>query len=200
MFGGIVLAAGASKRLGQPKALVEFEGEAAVARCVRLLSEAGCDDVVVVLGADQKAIQKAVPNDAARIVANPDWEQGQTTSLKKGLGSLDVSCCFLIWPVDRPAVRGTTVKALLEQDEKQIRIPTFEGRRGHPVHFEAALREEILALGDNQPLHDVVHKNPRRVHEFAVDDPGILLNVDTPPDLKKLEALAGGPKPARPVA
>lgn len=200
MFGGIVLAAGASTRLGQPKGLLSVQGEPAVSRCARLLGEAGCDDVVVVVGADAERVARAVPAASGRVVTHAAWSQGQTTSVQAALRALDASCCFLVWPVDRPAVRLETVRAILRAEEGAIRVPTQGGRRGHPVHFDASLRTEILSLGSTDPLHEVVRREPQRVHEVPVDDPGVLLNVDTPQDVDRLERLLGGGAPARPVA
>jgi molybdenum cofactor cytidylyltransferase len=198
MFGGMVLAAGASTRLGRPKALVPVDGQPAVAHVARVLRGAGCADVVVVTGADHDRVAAAVPA-RARVIHHPDWARGQTSSVQAGLRALPAAANVLVWPVDHPAVASSTVAALLA-GPGAIRVPTHGGRRGHPSLFAAPLRAEILALDENQPLHDVVHAKPDRVVEVPVADPAILLNVDTPADLKRLEQHLRRVGRARPVA
>lgn len=198
MIAGIVLAAGASTRFGSPKALIPIRGEPAVAHLARQLREAGCNEVRVVVGAHPKEVRPAVP-DFAKIVVNEDWKNGRTGSVKAGVRSLPASCSMIVWPVDHPAVETSTLRVLL-QGTGTIRVPTYLGLRGHPALFEAAVREEILALEDDEPLHDVLHEHPARVREIPVDDAGVLLNVDTPDDLKKLRAHLERSPHARPPA
>lgn len=198
MFGGVVLAAGASTRFGSPKALIQIRGEPAVAHLARQLREAGCDEVRIVVGAHPNEVRPAVP-DFAKIVVNEDWKNGRTGSVKAGVRALPASCSMIVWPVDCPAVETSTLRALI-QGKGVVRIPTYRGRRGHPALFETAVREEILALEDDEPLHDVLHEHPARVREVPVDDSGILLNVDTPDDLKKLRAHLERSPHARPPA
>lgn len=189
MYGAVILAAGASTRMGAPKPLLKIQGEPAVARVARVAKEAGCDRVVVVVGAEADRVRAAVP-PPANVLVNPRWDVGRTGSLKLGLSSLPASCCSLVWPVDHPGVAASTVRALLDGDEP-IRVPTHAGRRGHPTLFHADLTQEILALEDDQPLHDVLHARPERVAEVPVNDEAILLNVDTPMDLTRLESHLG---------
>jgi len=198
MFGGIVLAAGASTRLGQPKALVPVEGEPAVARVARVLRDAGCKDIRVVTGSDHERIAAAIPS-FAHDAFNAHWSKGQTSSVKRGLADLPPASNFIIWPVDRPAVAPSTVAALLG-GPGDIRVPAHGGHRGHPTLFAAALRPEILALGDDQPLHDVLHKRTERVVEVPVADPAVHLNVDTSDDLARLNEHLGRIRRARPLA
>jgi molybdenum cofactor cytidylyltransferase len=187
----IVLAAGASTRLGQSKALVPVGGRAAVARLCATLRESGCP-VIVVLGANDTAIRAAVPL-FAKSIENPDWALGRTGSIQAALRTVWRDDNILVAPVDHPAVTVRTISALLRA-KGEIRVPTFEGKRGHPTFFSHVIREEILALGKDEPLHAVVHRDAQRVTEVPVEDPAILLNVDTPDDLKKLqEHLRGGP-------
>lgn len=199
MVAAIVLAAGASSRLGQPKALARLEGRTHVERIIAALAEAGVDPIRVVVGADRDRIQPAVPPQAT-VVHNDGWRLGRTGSLKAGLRTVQLDDAFIVWPVDHPLATATTLQALLRASDGSVRIPTHRGRRGHPTWFAASLREEVLALGDDQPLRDVVHRQARRVREVPVDDPGVLLNLDTPDDLKKAEDYLRGSPDARPPA
>lgn len=197
MFAGIVLAAGASTRFGSPKALLRVGDEPAVARACRILREGGCDSVLVVLGAQAETIRSAIP-PTARPVVNTTWSAGRTGSVKAGLRALRGLEGAVIYPIDHPAVDGATIRALLGP-RADIVVPTFEGHRGHPTLFRTATFPEILHLGDDQPLHDVVHAQPARVREVVVPDAAILLNIDTPGDVAKLEAHFRRWKPARPA-
>lgn len=193
----LVLAAGASTRLGTPKGLLRIRGEPAVARVARVAREAGCTDVVVVLGADAPRLRAVLPL-GIRTVLNEAWAAGRTGTLKAGLRALDASADILVWPIDHPVVAPSTVATLLELDG-DVRVPAFQGRRGHPTVFAASLRPELLALTDDQPLHDVVHADPRRVREVPVGDSGVVFDVDLPEDAARLEELYGRPSPARPL-
>jgi CTP:molybdopterin cytidylyltransferase MocA len=197
MDAAIVLAAGASTRLGQPKALVAIRGRPAIAHLCLTLREAGVD-VVVVLGAEATRIAKAVPSFAS-VIVHTDWERGRSGTIKAGVRHVPASAAVLVCPVDHPAIATTTLRAL-RAARGSVRIPTHEGRRGHPTWFAASLRAELLALRDDEPLSDVVHRDPSRVIEVAVDDPGVLLNVDTPDDLKKLARHLERSSHARPPA
>lgn len=198
MFRAVILAAGASTRMGFPKALVRVGEETAVARACRQLAAEGCKDVAVVVGAHAAEIRPAVPAPG-RVVVNTEWRLGRTASLKAGLRAVNPKSEFLVWPIDHPCIADSTLHTLLGEDG-DIRVPTYQGRRGHPTVFGARLRDEVLGLEDDQPLHDVLHARPGRVEEVPVDDPGVLLNVDTPDDLKKLDTFLRGSRHARPVA
>lgn len=191
------MAAGASTRMGSPKALLPVQGEPAIVRVARTLKQAGCDPVIAVVGAEAEKIIAVLPPDV-QVVKNPQWAKGRSTSVKAALKALPGQD-MLFWPVDHPAVALATLQALMA-DTGAVRVPVFNDRRGHPVLFEKGLSKELASLGDDAPLHDVVHGDPSRVNEVFVEDPGILLNVDRPEDLPRLAALLGGGRAARPLA
>lgn len=198
MATGIVLAAGASTRFGSRKQLLRVAGEAAVARVARVLKEGGCVDVLVVLGAGADAVRAALPA-WVRTETNRDWEKGRTGTLKAGLRALQNPDAVVVHPIDHPAVDAGTIRQLLSAPGP-IAVPTYRGQRGHPTVFRGPALAEILRLGDDQPLHDVVHRDPQRVTEVPVSDAGVVLNVDTPSDVAKLEAHFGRSARARPAA
>lgn len=199
MVAAVVLAAGAGTRMGGRKALVRLGGATALERIVKTLAEAGVDRIQIVVGAERETVAAAVPRPA-HPVPNPLWERGRTGSLKAGIRSVPGQEDLLVWPVDHPLVAVSTLRRLLAANEGQIRVPTFQGRRAHPTWFSASLRDELLVLGDDQPLHDVLRRDPGRVTEVPVEDPGVLLNVDTPDDLKKAEAYLRESSDARPAS
>ena len=191
---GILLAAGASRRMGTPKAGLRLDGETFAARGLRLLADAGCSPLVVVTGVHHDAVLAALPDGhAARVVPNPAPARGQLSSLKVGLRrvleeSADVDG-VVVALVDHPAVAATTVRALFEAGSAgttPIVVPVFRARRGHPVVFLRVVFDELLATGDELGARAVVRRDPLRVTEVVVDDPGIITDVDTPAALAGL--------------
>lgn len=178
----LILAAGASARMGRPKALLRLAGETFVERLCRALRDAGCPEVVVVVGAHATAIRPAVPG-FARVVVNAEWRRGMRSSLRAGLRALPPGPVILTH-VDRPLVDPQTLARLMTATGSVI--PTCGGRPGHPVRLAADLRPRLLA-GDDGPLSAVLAEaRPRRL---AVPDRGVLLNINTPADLRWLSAI-----------
>jgi len=191
VIAGIILAAGASSRMGTPKALLDYRGETFVARLVRVLGEA-CTPVIVVLGYHAEAISQQVPS-AARIVVNPDPSRGQLSSLQTALAAMPAEVGgFAFIPVDSPAVDADTVAKLaraFEQRESSTLfvIPRQSGRRGHPVFASRSIAAELLALPPTAAASEVVHAHVDRTGYVDVDDPGIFTDVDDPEAYRRLE-------------
>ncbi|MBZ5601087.1 MAG: nucleotidyltransferase family protein [Acidobacteriia bacterium] len=180
MIAGIILAAGASSRMGRPKALLEYHGETFAGRLVRVLSRF-CDPVIVVLGYHADAIRERV---IANFVVNPDPDRGQLSSLQTALAAIPSDADgFLFTPVDSPSVSEDTIERLLaifKERRDAIVIPRFGGRRGHPVCVPPALIADFLALGATEQTRVVVNRNADRVVYVDVDDAGILADIDDP--------------------
>ncbi len=180
MLGAVVLAAGASSRMGRPKALLEFDGVPAIERVCAALVEGGCDRVIAVLGADADAIEPAVPS-GVEVVRHDAWQDGRTSSVKVGLEVLLRTDAVLIAPVDRPLFTPTDVKTLA-QSEKPLAVPAYDGKTGHPLLVRRDVYDEIMALSDEEPLNQVVYEDEDRVDEVPTENPGVLVNLDTPED------------------
>jgi molybdenum cofactor cytidylyltransferase len=191
MPGAIVLAAGASSRMGRPKALLTLgAGETFVSRIAATLAAAGLDPVIVVVRAElEPAIARAAPG--ARLVVNDAPERGQLSSLLRGLDALpQPAASALVTLVDLPLVRVTTVQAVVDgwrRTQAPLVRPVHRGRHGHPVVFGAALiaglRSADLALG----AKPVVHAFAAAGLDVPVDDPGVLRDIDTPSDYAAIE-------------
>lgn len=177
MTAGLILAGGASTRMGRPKALLEVfpGGPTFVAHLVGLFSDAGLGPVVVVTGAHRFE----VPAPAHEAHA-PDWALGMRASLRAGLRELPDGG-LLLTHVDRPVVALSTLRALLRGPADESRVPWYEGHPGHPVYLPASLRTRLLAP-DATPL-DQLLVGARAV---PVGDPDVLLNINTPEDLARL--------------
>lgn len=185
--GAVILAAGEGRRFGQPKALAVSDGRAWVEIAVETLRAAGLTHVVVVLGAKSEQVRRLLPPDL-EIAENPDWPQGRTGSIQRGLSALGASGASgaLLHQVDFPEVRSGSVRRILaawhasERAESRILVPRHAERPGHPVLLGREIWPEVMALGPGDPLSRVVRRQPGRVIEVPVDDPGIHRNRNVP--------------------
>jgi molybdenum cofactor cytidylyltransferase len=186
VIAGIILAGGASSRMGSPKALLEYRGESFVQRLVRLLSPV-CERVIVVLGYHSAAIRPGIPGSAV-VTVNPAPERGQLSSLQTGLAVLPANVDgFLFTPVDSPAVESETVERLADEFRRRDpatllvipRIQTPSGpRRGHPIFAARAIAEELLALPSTAKASDLIHGHIPQTVYVDVTDLGILTDID----------------------
>jgi molybdenum cofactor cytidylyltransferase len=190
MISGILLAAGESRRMGSPKALLRYQGTTFVERICRAYLTAGVDELIVVLGARAYELRRAIPaHPILRTVVNPRYFQGQLSSLMTGIGALSPdSEAAVVNLVDHPLISAQTIGALIASfraDPLPILIASYNGKRGHPVLFSKHVYGEILAAPLDQGAKVVVRKDPSRVRELPLDDPGILADIDTPEDYRR---------------
>lgn len=193
MISGIVLAGGKSSRMGRPKALLPIgpEGVTFFDRITRTLVDAGLEEVVVVVGADAEAIRGAVrPVQGVRIVDNPDYEQGQLTSLIAGLRAIDLAraTAAVVTLIDVPLVSAATVRTLIarqrERDAPVVR-PVSNGRHGHPVVFGRALFDELQRADPVHGAKPVVRAHAAEMVEVPIDDEGAFTDIDTREEYEK---------------
>jgi len=181
----VILAAGASSRMGQPKALLEYEGEAFLCRLSRILGEV-CGRVIVVLGYDAERVRAVVPR-GVEVIVNPTPELGMLSSLQCGLGVARSSEAVVFLPVDYGAVQAATIaQVAAEAGTADIVVPVFEGLHGHPVCVSRAIAAELLALPTTAQARDVIHRHRASTLYIAVDDAGIVNDVDTPDEYRAL--------------
>lgn len=192
MTAGLILAAGKSSRMGYPKALLRYRGETFLDTLVGLFAR--CREVVVVLGAGADAIRAATVRPA-NFVVNPNWPAGMTTSLQCGLRAISAETDSVLFTlVDHPAVSPATVDALLARPESEadtlIKVPCYEGRRGHPVWFSKELVPEFLALPETGAARDVIRRHAAHTALLDTGDPGILADIDDADAYRKLTGAA----------
>jgi len=193
---GLILAAGASRRMGSPKALLQLRGETFLDRLIDGLA-AVCSPVIVVLGYDAEAIRGGIRRgDEVVFTVNPDPSRGQLSSLKCGLAPVPAEAEGVIFtPVDYAGVRRSTIVAIGESFRHRspgtlLVIPRCEGRRGHPVCAARDLFAELLVLPEEAQARDVIHQHRDRTAYVDVDDPGILLDADDPAAYRALSEAA----------
>jgi molybdenum cofactor cytidylyltransferase len=187
VIAGIILAAGASSRMGTPKALLDYRGETFLDRLIRVLGTV-CDPVVVALGYHAEEIRAKV-HGRARFVVNPDPSRGQLSSLQTALAEVpDDAEGFLFLPVDCPAAEPETVRQIVEALQstgERLVIPRFEGRRGHPVCARRELIAEFLALPPEGQAKEVVRRHA--AHYLDTLDAGVLSDIDDPEAYRMLQ-------------
>jgi molybdenum cofactor cytidylyltransferase len=179
---GLILAAGESRRMGQPKALLTIHGHTFVQNLIELLKEC-CDPVIVVLGHNPDPIRKAI-GDSATIVINDNYNLGQFSSMQAGLKALPPNIDGLLFTlVDHPAPLPSTIVSLISQ-EAPISIPVYYGRKGHPVYFRRDVLAEFMGLSADSQASVVSRRHAMETRLVKVDDPGILDDIDDPEALR----------------
>jgi len=183
----IILAAGESRRMGAPKALLPFRGETFLDGLIAKLSR-HCDPVVVVLGHRAEEIRAAAKRNA-RFVINQHYAQGMLNSLQCGLRDLSSAALFTL--VDHPNASDATIAAVLNASEAPVVIPRYRGKKGHPVRLSRAVIDELLALSPAAKPTDVLYRHIDATHFLDLDDPGIVDDIDDPRAYSELLARAG---------
>jgi molybdenum cofactor cytidylyltransferase len=185
----IILAAGESRRMGRPKALLPYRGGTFVSILAGKLNET-CASVLVVFGYQA---QDLMPYAPASVIAveNPDYRYGMLTSLQAGLRALpQLPERVLFTLVDHPAVGTSTLRALLESEAALV-IPRYAGKRGHPVIMSREIATEILAEPVTSKLNRVIDRHAAEIHYLDTDDPGIRDDIDDPQLYEELLAREG---------
>jgi CTP:molybdopterin cytidylyltransferase MocA len=190
LVGGLLLAAGAGRRLGRPKAAVEVGGQRLVDRGVALLRKGGCRPIVVVLGAERVEVADAL------VVDNPDWRSGMGSSLRAGLLALPAETeAVVVALVDQPLVGAAAVGRLLAAYDggSAVAVATYGGQRRNPVLLARWAWAEVaeLAVGD-VGARAYLAAHPDQVVEVPCDDVGSPDDVDTPADLTRARQRLGG--------
>jgi molybdenum cofactor cytidylyltransferase len=182
---GLILAAGESRRMGFPKALLRYREEIFLDTLIGLFSSR-CSPVIVVLGAYAERI-RAEARRPATFVVNPNFVRGMTTSLQCGLRAVPAdSEGVLLTLVDHPAVEPATLDMLVAPPRPFMRVPRYQDKRGHPVWFSRNLLAEFLSLPEDAAARDVVHSHFPDAEFLDLDDPGIVADIDDPAAYEKL--------------
>jgi molybdenum cofactor cytidylyltransferase len=186
MIAAVVLSAGESSRMGRPKALLPIEGETFIGRIVTALKRTQVGKIVVVLGHNAEELAAAIRPLAVEILVNPDYKLGQLSSLQVAARHLqnDADCDgMLLHLVDHPYIDAALVDRMIQrfhETQKDIVVPRWRGKRGHPVLFSRRLFAELLAAPLDQGAKAVVNAHANETLEIETDEEGIALDIDTP--------------------
>jgi CTP:molybdopterin cytidylyltransferase MocA len=182
----VILAAGASSRMGTPKALLHWQNSSFLEKIYRSCRTAGITDIVVVTGADSAAIYDTHHHLDTVWMENPCPEQGMLSSVRCGLKTVPDDVNIMLCLVDHPAVKIETYRKLISVAAADtIVIPVHTGRRGHPVIFGSDFILELLTGDCPNGARSVVRNHPEAVLEIDVVDPGILWDIDTPEEYSR---------------
>jgi len=193
----IILAAGDSKRMGEPKGLLNYRGKLFLVHQIERLLEIGLSDIIVVLGKDSRLYHEQVPElNGVEFTTNPSPERGQFSSIQCGMKkvrSSDVSGVF-IFPIDVPCPDGKVWEELsssLDSSDTAVTIPEFQGKKGHPVLISKKFMQHLLSCTSDSRLDFEIYKqiDLKKAKIISVDDKNITRNLNTREAWKEYEEL-----------
>ena len=186
----VVLAAGASTRMGTAKQLLQIDGRPLVQHVLDNVQRSGVGEIILVLGHSAAAIQRELKLEGAKVVLNENFLQGMGTSLKSGLARVDSQVqAALIILADQPFVRPETLDQLIAAHERtraQIVIPTYRGFRGNPVLLDRSVFSEVMGLSGDIGCRAIFGEHQDGIVKLEVGDVGILLDIDQKKDYESL--------------
>lgn len=190
MLAAVILSAGASSRMGRPKALLPYREGTFLEHLIEVTRHPRIGVTRVVLGAGAEVIRTIAKLDLSFVVLNTEWENGQLSSICAGLRSLEGidTDGIILCPVDHPLVSARLVSDLVErfyEEKKAIVLPTYYSRRGHPVIFSKTLFGELLDAPADMGARSVVWAHAADILEVPTDEEGIILNLNDPDMLKR---------------
>jgi molybdenum cofactor cytidylyltransferase len=190
MLAAVILSGGESRRMGSPKALLPYQGRPFLEHLLEVTAHPKIGVRRIVLGAHAGPILKALNIHPDEVVVNEQWEKGQLSSIHAALHSLPPGTDgMLLCLVDHPLVSATLVGDLIVRfyaQQKLIVVPTYNGKRGHPVIFSSRLYGELLAAPLEVGARAVVRAHASEVEEVPTNEEGTVLNLNDPEALKKV--------------
>jgi molybdenum cofactor cytidylyltransferase len=186
MLSAILLAAGESKRMGKTKQLMPLGRSTLLERAIDNLLASSVDETIVVLGHKAEEIAKTISERPVKIVLNPDYSQGMSTSIIAGLMLVDPrSQAVMLAMGDQPLVASGTINQLIEafsKNKKGIAVPSYRGRRGHPIIFDIKYKAELLMLKGDIGGREIIRNHPEDVLMVAIDSESVISDIDTQED------------------
>jgi molybdenum cofactor cytidylyltransferase len=192
---GIILAAGSSSRMGQPKQLLDWGGRPLVQVAAEHALAARLNDLMVVTGAAQEQVVAALAGLPLRFIHNPHYAQGQSTSLRVGVAALHAETdAALVLLGDQPFVTAEIIDLIIDHwlaTKAAIVAPRYQGQRGNPVLFSRSVIPELLAITGDQGARTLLAARSTEIAYVDCDDPRPLIDIDTPEEYARLNALVG---------
>jgi CTP:molybdopterin cytidylyltransferase MocA len=194
-FGAVILAAGASERMGTPKALLAWGRTTLLDSALEQARLAGVADIVVVLGPATRHLDQQLLADGVRVTLNPDPATGRSASIRLGSHELpDEIDAVVVQSVDQPCDASvlTCLFAQRQRSNADVAVPVYKGRRGHPVCLAGRLIPELRAVDEEaEGLRSVVRRHADRLIEVRVDNESVVWNLNDPAAYTAARAAAG---------
>jgi molybdenum cofactor cytidylyltransferase len=189
MITALILAAGQSKRMGQPKMLLPWGKTTVLGQVIDVFKAAGIEDILVVTGGAKELVE-ALVGTSARTVFNPGFAEGEMlSSIQAGLTEVKPGTeAVLIGLGDQPQVQERSVRLVVEeytQSKASLVVPSFQMRRGHPWLVARPYWGEILKMEPSETPRDFLNRHSADIRYVEINDPGILKDLDTPEDYLK---------------
>ena len=187
---GIILAAGLSTRMGEPKQLLPFGNSTIIETVIDNLLASKLSEIVVVVGHEAEKVQAHIQHKPIKIVFNPNYQEGMLTSAQYGVKSISAAAdAFAMTLVDLPLITPDLVNLVIDayvQTEGEIAVPSYNYRRGHPVIFNRRYAADILALdGDSGGVRSLFQKYADDIHYVPVNTDRVLTDIDYRVDYEK---------------
>jgi molybdenum cofactor cytidylyltransferase len=191
-IGALILAAGLSSRMGKAKMLLPWGDSTVIRHVVNSYIFAGVTEIVVVTGGNRYDIEKQLHDTAVRLVFNPLYENGEMLdSIKTGIRTFPENIqSVLIAPGDHPAIGRDEITAVMDgymESKSALVVPSHKMRRGHPWAVARSMWPELLNLEAPETLRDFLRKNSNLIHYVEINNPSILMDMDTPDDYERLK-------------
>jgi xanthine dehydrogenase accessory factor len=189
MISAIVLAAGQATRFGQCKQLVSLGEKTLLEHVLDNLRQSKIDEVVVILGARADEIRQKIHFDKERVIINPDYASGMSTSIQAGLRAVKADAAMIVL-ADQPFVTSRTLDMLIDEYRRtkpSVVIPTFNGFRGNPVIVDKSLFPEMMNIRGDIGCRAIFGDHAESIVKVPVDDRGVIIDIDTPADVPSAE-------------
>jgi len=185
----IILAAGESHRMGEPKLLLPFGQKTIFETVLANVLNSNADRICVVLGAREKELQEKIRDLSIKAIVNHNYKKGMLSSIQLGFLSLpEEAKAAVIVLGDQPSIPSTVIDSIIKvyrTTGKGIILPVHTGRRGHPILIDTKYRNNIAGLDPDIGLKELIHSHREDIVEVKVDTPAILKDIDTPEDYKR---------------
>ena len=187
MISAIILAAGQSKRMGQPKMLLPWGKMTVIEQVITTFLSAGLKDILIVTGGAEEEVLKGVTGYPVRQIRNPDYATGEMlSSLLCGVRTMSARTqATLIGLGDQPQIQEGSVRAICDvyrSSKSELIVPSFQMKRGHPWLVARPLWDEMLAIEPPETLRDFLNRHADAIQYVKLDTPTILADLDTPED------------------
>ena len=193
MISGILLAAGESRRMGKPKLLLPWKQATIIEEVVDGYLKSTLSELIVVVGENKKSIKEVLQAKPVRIVENPLYRQGMSTSIRAGVLAASIETeGYCIGLGDQPLITTKVIDLLITsflKDRTGIAVLSHQGKRGHPVIFSAAFREALCSLNGDLGGRTLIEQYPSEVRYVEAGSKSIFLDIDTPEDYQKLDKI-----------